>query len=82
MNNTAKYIFFNTVDEAERFVKLYGGIVCINSAGDFYRRYFGEIAKKPMVILTTNNKVMDEICSSIGLKKKRKNGNRKCYIFE
>lgn len=82
MHNTAKYIFFNTVDEAERFVKLYGGIISNDSGCGFYRRYFGEIAKQPMVILTTNNMVMDEICSSIGLKKTRKNGNRKCYIFE
>jgi hypothetical protein len=82
MNNTTKHIFFNTVDEAERFVKLYGGVVCINSAGDFHHRYYGEIAKRPMVLLRTNNMVMDEICSSIGLKKKRINGNRKCYIFE
>jgi hypothetical protein len=81
MYNTEKFIFFNTVDEAERFVKLYGGSLCSDYWKDhFYRNYFGEIANQPMVGLRTNNIVMNEICSSIGLKEKRKNG-KKCYIF-
>ncbi len=77
---TNKYVFFNTIEEAGRFVSLYGGI----SSKDFsFTRFrFGnKVDGKPYVLFRASKEDMENLKKMIGLKEKRFN-NKLCYIFE
>ena len=80
MRRDAKYIMFNSREEAERFTLLYGGF--ISSYDYFYQRYFGEkCTGKVVVILRATKDEMSEIASAIGLKDRRWN-NKLVFVYE
>lgn len=79
--NTNKHIFFNDEETADRFIKLYGGIISKDYTG-FYRRYYGEKCKDKIIVLyRCGIKDIKDICKYIGLKKKKWNGHL-CYLYE
>ena len=76
----AKYILFKTIEESERFVKLYGGV---NLKGlDFYERYFGKKIKgKYLVLCRFSKRELDEVIRCIKIKKHKYNG-KLIYSFD
>lgn len=79
MRKDSKYVVFNSLEEARRFVELYGGFV--ENPGKyyydlFYLQYFGEKLKdKYMVISRFSKEEFNEVVRVLGLKKKKWNGH-------
>ena len=77
---TNKYVFFNTIEEAQKFVSLYGGISSKDYSFTTWR-FGNKVDGKPYVYFRASKEDMKRIKELIGLKEKRFN-NKICYVFE
>lgn len=77
--NTNKTILFNTKEETERFINLYGGFIYIVTGYD-YRYYGDKIKGKVMVMIRNSKEDIEEITKCIGLQKKKYN-NKTVYVY-
>lgn len=77
---TNKYVFFNTIEEAGRFISLYGGISGTDYSFTTWR-FGNKVNEKPYVLFRASKEDIENLKKTIGLKEKRFN-NKLCYIFE
>lgn len=81
MRRDAKYVVFDSLDEAIRFNELYDSRGFIENFGDyyydnFYKKYFGEKIKgKVLVVARFTKEEFDEVIRVLNLKKKKWNGH-------
>ena len=79
---STKRVIFNTRDEAERFVDLYGGLIETPFLGYSIKKWYGnKILGKEVVMIRNTKDDMNQIMNSIGIKKKKWNG-KDVYIYQ
>lgn len=78
-----KHIFFNTIEEAERFKELYDGRPLVDKCpGYWVRNYYGhKTIGKTHVYLSVTTEEFKTIKKAIGLKEKHWAGHI-CYSYE
>lgn len=65
-----RYIYVNSVDEAERFIKMYGGYIC------------NDDKRKVFVMKRFSDSEMDQIIKALGLTYIEANDEVVAYMFE
>ena len=78
-----KHLFFNNIEEAERFKQLYDGRPLVDYFPNYWvKKYYGhKIIGKTHVFFTVTTEEFEKIKKAIGLKEKRWAGHL-CYIYE